>query len=288
MKTFEAYPSPGVYPIYSHFIVMPAFRAAASAKLLSIMDGDPAAASVAARSNLPAVIAALGKPTEPVLFMLAKLQVSDRGLELDDQMPITFSMSKKREIVKAGMLNVCIAISKTWTGSFSKLTQTCIECAESCAPFAGLLLGLLIEKGGRMLGLHGYVEKFEKLCADPREDVRATAVFVLGASLDPAAAPVLERLAGDPSPIVREQVVFAVVNFAKNRVGARGIAGIENLAGDPCEAVRAAVESAKEQIRTGARKDQKAVNPLLRYLVASVKANGFAQRYAGNVFDIRE
>jgi HEAT repeat protein len=251
------------------------------------MDSNPEAANIAARSNLPTVIAAMEKPTEPVLLMLAKLQVSDHGIELDSQMPIGFSMSKKKDVVKAGMMNVCIAIAKTWASSFNKLTQPCIESAESCAPFSGLLLGLLLEKGGRMLGLHGYVQVFEKLCASPREDVRAAAVFLLGSSMDAGVAPVLDGLAKDPSPLVREQVVWAIFNFARNQVDRRGLAPVDGLASDPSEFVRAAYETAKEQIRTGARRDQKSPNPILRNLVASVKANGFAERYAGNVFEIR-
>jgi hypothetical protein len=36
----------------------------------------------------------------------------------------------------------------------------------------------------------------------------------------------LEKIAGDPSPIVREQVVIAVISSVKNHVGAGGLAGI--------------------------------------------------------------
>jgi hypothetical protein len=289
MKTFETFPSPGVYPIYTHFMLMPAFAVDTSARLLALIDNNPAAADMAARSNLPNVIANMEKPTETGLLMLAKMQVSEHGIDLDVQLPVTFSLSKKREVLKCGMLNICLAVSKTWLPSFNKMTQICIEQAETCAPLAGLLLGILIDKGGRMLVLHGYISPYQKLCTHPGEDVRATSVFLLGSSVDAEVVPTLEQMINDSSPVVREQVIYAFFNLAKNQVDRRGLTPVESLANDPDEVVKKAYETAKQvlsQMKSGAVRDPPNPNPILKNLMKSVKANGFEIRYRSNVFEI--
>jgi hypothetical protein len=214
------------------------------------------------------------KPTEAHLLMLAKMQVCDQGVELDNQMPIALSRSKKVDVLKCGMLNVCLAINKGWLASFNKLTQVCIDFAVECAPMAGLLLGLLIERGGRMLGLHGFASKFIELCEREAEDVRATSVFLLGCSNDVEVAKIVEKMGNDPAVIVREQVVFALGTL----MGQQGLLMIERFAGDQEERVR----NAYEAVRNG-RDDG---NPILKNLIASVREKGFQARYHRNVFDI--
>jgi hypothetical protein len=65
-----------------------------------LLDGSSEAADTAARSHLKTVLVEMEKPTEVHLLMLAKMQASDRGAELDNQMPIAFSRSNKIDVLK--------------------------------------------------------------------------------------------------------------------------------------------------------------------------------------------
>jgi hypothetical protein len=280
MKTFDAFASPGVYPICTHFMLVPAFRDATSKRLLRLLDESTGAADIAARSSLRTVLVEMEKPTEAHLLMLAKMQVSNPGADLDNQMPIALSRSKKMDVLKCGMLNVCLAISRNWLASFNKLTQCCIDWAGECAPMSGLLLGLLIERGGRMLGLHGFASKFVALCDSPAEDVRATAVFLLGCSGDAEVVKIVDRMSGDQAAIVREQAVYALAAFAKAQIDKRGTAVFEKLAQDDDETVRKASAAAMS--------GKEGPNPILDRLVASVRAKGFLGRYRGNIFDVKD
>jgi hypothetical protein len=52
MKTFDTFPSPGIYPICAHFMLASAFREQTSARLLHLLDGSSEAADTAARSRI--------------------------------------------------------------------------------------------------------------------------------------------------------------------------------------------------------------------------------------------
>jgi hypothetical protein len=272
-------------------MLTPTFRDETADRLLALLDGSPESAAIAARSNLCAILMELEKPSESHMLMLAKMQVSETGVAMDNQLPIVISMSKRVDIVRCGMLNICLAIAKSWASSFNKLTQVCIDLAAECAPLSALLLGLLIERGGRMLGIHGFAVRFVDLCKDQKEDVRATATFLIGCSNDPAVIPVLDGLVADPSPLVREQVMFAMANLAKNQVDRRGLRLIDQFAGDTSEVVRKSCDALKHvlgQMKAGMGKDQQSPNPILKNLIRSVKAHGFAQRYRQNIFEVAD
>jgi hypothetical protein len=289
VQTFDAFPSPGVYPLYTHFMLSSPFRADAAGRLLRLLDENADAGGIAARSTLRAALGSMDAPSETHLLMLAKMQVSDHAPELDAQLPIALAMSKRVPVIACGMLNVCLALSRGGSASFNKMTSVCIEHAADCAPLAAILLGLLIERGGRMLALRGFTVPFVDLCGSPRADVRATSVFLLGYASDPAVVQTVDGMVADTDEIVREQALWAMFSLVKNQVDRRGIGVIERFATDQSPVVRKAYDAAKllvGQLKSGVLKDQQNPNPILKNLIASVRARGFAQRYATNIFEM--
>jgi hypothetical protein len=286
MSTFEAYPSQGIYPIYLFFLTLPAFRAETSRQFFRLLDENERAAASAVRANLPAVITVLDKPDETVFLVIAKLQVWHDLIDPYSQMVGKFAMMKNAKLLRVGMLLMCITLSKGWVSSLAKLTQPCIELAEPCAPYSAILLGNLVERGGGIMGLHGYTANFIPLCAHEREDVRAAAVFLLGVSNDPGVMGVLDKMVGDPSPVVRQQLVHAYFDLAKREVDRRGNAQVEVFAMDANEIVARAYRSVKNAQAAGRAREAMDLNPMLRNLIASVKACGFGSRFATNLFDL--
>jgi hypothetical protein len=101
-KMFDFFPTPGVCPTMTHFMLFPAGRAATTARLRRMLDEVPGAADVAALSSLRTYLSEMEKPAEAHLLMLAKMQGSLRGADLDNQMPIALSRSKKTDVLKCG------------------------------------------------------------------------------------------------------------------------------------------------------------------------------------------
>jgi hypothetical protein len=96
--------------------------------ILDLVDSSSEAADLAGRSNLASAISAADKQTETELLIIAKLQVSDPGVDFDTHLAISLSMSKKVDILRAGM----------WISSFNKLAQAGIDRAAECAPYSRL------------------------------------------------------------------------------------------------------------------------------------------------------
>jgi hypothetical protein len=112
-----------------------------------------------------------------------------------------------------------------------------------------------------MLGLHGFVAKFAALYESEREGVRATSVFLLGSSNDVEVVRMVERPGEDLAPLVREQAMFALIALV------RGI-------------------RTRESKRNARQYVAEVANPMLKNLIASVKARGFQERCCSNIFFI--
>jgi hypothetical protein len=280
-RSFQSFPSPGIYPFYAHFLEMPEFQKRAAELLLALLDESPEEAEIAAGSILPGVIIKMSKVCEVCLLLLAKMQVSKRGIDVPT---IGFSMAKSPEVVRCGMLNTCISMSKNCASQFRELIKLCLDKAEDCAPYSGLLLGLLIERG-KGFGFHGLTPKFMELCKRGQADVRATSVYLLGCAGEDNSASRIAELAGDVSVIVREQCVYAAYNLIKD--GRGGELSLDMFDSDSSEVVRKAVETCRGLLNSRMR-DSADPNPILRNLISSVQANGFRWRYRGNVFDVGE
>lgn len=69
----------------------------------------------------------------------------------NQQNQLNFSILKKTDELKIGMLVTCCEMKKQdIPSSFNQITQTCINHLEECAPFSLILLGILLDKGGKL------------------------------------------------------------------------------------------------------------------------------------------
>jgi len=164
----------------------------------------------------------------------------------------------------AGMLAVCCAIATCPGANFSRLSQLSIDHAVDCAPFSSLLLGLLCEKAGRLMGFPPFGHLFVPLLRSERADVRASAAFLLGVTRDPTFVAPLMDAAGDASPTVRARVLLAVTALMNIAPDQEVLARLGGLRGE----------------------DPVPRNSLVQILLQSVKQAGFRERYSRNVFDV--
>ena len=305
IETFESFASPGIFPILSYFLKTPSLSDIAAKNILSFLDQNEESLKAASRSNLQKVISSIDKPSEACLLILAKLGTSitidskNNQQQQQQQQVATLqssilASSKKPEIIKAGILNLCVTVAKSTAASYGKLTSICIEHPTDCAPYSAMLLGMLVEKGGRMLGVHGFAEKFQPLLESERDDYRAAAIYVIGTANDQVAIDSIKSMANDKSPIVKSQLAYSAAALVKN-TGSRdkGLMDIISvLERDESDSVKKAAQAARKSLQIGQARQpmqqnqgQQEVNvPVIQELLKSVKEPGFVQRYDSNVF----
>ena len=281
MDTFSECPSEGVIPIYTHFLRMPRFKEKTARQLLILMDAHKGFAETGARSNLVEVLIKDPEPSESSLLILAKMLATARGV--NTQLSTCLSSSKNIEVLKVGMLNVCIVLSKNFSSMYNSMWMTCLDHAVDCAPFSGLLLGTLLAHGIRA---HiGFAKVFQTLCFHQHDDIRASSVYVLGLSLDSTVADKIKEMASDTAPIVREQALYAMFNFVKNQTPGITLDDLRRFASDDDEMVKHAystVQPLLSNLRPGAQIANP--NPIMDKLVKAVQNFGFRNRYLSNIF----
>ena len=281
MDTFSECPTEGVIPIFTHFLTIPRLREQTARQLLILMDAHSSFAETGARSSLPDIIMKASEPSESLLLILAKMLASERGVGI--RLASSLSSSKQIEVLKVGMLNVCIVLTRNFSSSYNSMLMTCLDHAVDCAPFSGLLLGTLLSHGIRA---HiGFAKVFQTLCFHQHEDIRASSVYVLGWSLDPNVAEKIKEMSRDASPLVREQALYAMFNFLKNQTAGITLQDIQVLEGDSDEDIRHAYSALRPSLGS-ARPGMQAphANPLMEKLVKSVRNSGFRNRYLSNIF----
>lgn len=284
MDTFKNLPSAGMIPIYTNFMLTPAFADATAMQLLQLLDDNEGVPEIAARSNLPVVINTQDRPTETLLLIMAKMLATPNGVGVP--LSMAFLMSKKIEVVRCGMLNMALAMMREFSPSFNKLSTVCINQAVDCAPISGIVLGLLLQHGVR-IGLRGYTSEFVKMCENQHSDIRAAAVYLLGASLEQGVLDTIKKLVNDESPLVREQVLFAIFNFYKSRIPGVTAEDMAAFANDEDDEVRESYELVQEAMTNAQTTGQGNVpnlNPFCERLLLSVQAPGFRIRYRTNLF----
>lgn len=306
IETFESFASPGIFPILSYFLKTPQLSDVAAKNILSFLDQSVESLQAASRSNLQKVISSIDKPSEACLLILAKLgtaitidaknnQQQQQQQQIASLQSSILASSKKPEIIKAGILNLCVTVAKSAAASYGKLTSICIEHPVDCAPYSAMLLGMLVEKGGRMLGVHGFAEKFQPLLENERDDYRAAAVYVIGASNDQTAIDSIKLVANDKSPIVKCQLAYTVASLIKS--GAARDKSFQDILSslerDEDSKVKHAAQAARKTLQNQVRQAmpqnnvQQEVNiPVIQELLNSVKQPGFVQRYDSNIFAI--
>jgi hypothetical protein len=132
---------------------------------------------------------------------------------------------------------------------------------------------MLLERGGRMLSLHG----FRDLASYGNADTRAASVYLLGCAPDCEVGEIIQRAVVDFSPIVREQAAFAILNLARNGVEVPGV--IKMLEADENREVGAAAQVVKEELERSRG---------CGVIGRAVRAKGFRERYRENVLLLLE
>ncbi|EAX98444.1 hypothetical protein TVAG_413410 [Trichomonas vaginalis G3] len=284
--SFDTFPSTSLFPIFAYFLTTE-YHFQIAQRLLNYIDSMEGAATIAAHSIIPSVIVSLEKPSVLALIILSKIIAISKSSPFEQQTPINFSLAKDPGVLKAGMCMLCVSISSSPMTSFNRLTQICIDHAAHCAPYSALLLGLLAEKSGRLMTLPNYIPKFLPLLKSRKDDIRSSAVFVIGNSRQPDAAQILLPFLQDKSPFVRCQAIWGVCKSMAVSQTKDYIDQIEQMIQDKDENVRKTAESLlpyikSEEIIDEIRWPQNHV--LMQLLVKSVSTNGFVMRFEDDVF----
>lgn len=303
--TFESFESPGIFPILTYFLKTDTISDLAAKDLLEFIDLNPSFLKPAMIEDLEKVIGSLSTPPPDALLIVAKLAVtgsqdsktnqtnsssSQAMATLQAQNMMQFASSSDSAILKAGMLNSIVQIQQNSAGAFSKMTQICLQYSKDCMPYSALLLGLLVEKGGSMMGLHDYAEKFIEFTSSKDEVIRAAAVYVIGASNDPLAKDTIQKIITDTSIIVRKQIVYSLGLLYKSSSDKSIYDMILSFENDDDDSVKQIVDNVKKD----ATSQQMSMNtlqfkseaPIILDLMESARQPGFPKRYALNVFKI--
>lgn len=287
--SFDAFPSTSLFPIFAHFLTTE-YHFQIAQRLLQFIDSVEGAATIAAHSTIPSVIVALEKPSVLSLIILSKIIAISKSSPFDQQTPINFALAKDPGVLKAGMCMLCVSISSSPMTSFNRLTQVCIDHAAHCAPYSALLLGLLVERSGRLMTLPSFNQKFLPLLKSRREDIRASAVFVIGNSRQPDAGKVLLPFLQDKSALVRSQAVWGIAKTMAINQNKEYFDALVQMTGDKDDLVRKTVETlmpylAPDEMIDEIRWPQNHV--LMQLLVKSVSTNGFTMRFEDDVFALQ-
>lgn len=291
--TFKAFPTTGVFPLFSFALKHNSFHNEAVDILLNYIDTVEGATKVAARSNLPRTIIDLDKPSYKSLIILSKIIASESFSPFEQQSKLSFSLSQDSEVIKAGMLTLCCAVSVSSVVSFSKLAQLCIEHAVDCAPFSAMLLALVIEKAGRLMNLSSFSPVFLPLLQHKDSSYRATTTLLLGLSRDKSVVESIATMLQDPEALVRSQAIHSLTQLLKSISFSGTIKDFAKLESDPDQFVREAFTTAYPIIKSCEKGEvdahhvsKQSSSRIVQCLLSSVKSNGFTTRYNSEVFTI--
>ena len=290
--SFDSFPTTSVFPLFSYYLRTP-FHSECARRLLMFIDTTEGAASTCARSSIPSVIVSLEKPSATSLVILAKTIAAEKSSPFTQQTPISFAVSKEPGILKAGMLAICCSIATSPYTSFNRLTHVCIDRASQCAPFSALLLGLLVERAGRLMNLPPFVEKFVPLLKKGRQEIKASVLFLLSTTQETSLMPIIIPFLADRSPLVRSQAVWAVGKFAFIMHDQEMIDKILSMKDDPDPSVRYAVEAISPAFAEHHNEEEEDPQGevtfpqnqvLLQMLMKSVNATKFMERFEDDLF----
>ncbi|OHT01473.1 hypothetical protein TRFO_31701 [Tritrichomonas foetus] len=298
ISSFKKFPKSGYFPLFSFLMTIQDYHESVCQVLFDYMDSTEGAAENAARSSIPKTIMKMQKPSAISLLILAKILSTGSTAPFDQQTPFNFASSSNNSVIKAGMLAMCCALNNQSLASFNRLTNLCIDHAVDCAPYSALFLGLLIERGGRLMNLPPFCETFVKLIKeDTRDDVRAASVFVLGVSKDTQYIEMLVDLLADKSPFVRVQSFFALLQMMQVAPNKEIFPKMKALQNDTDQICKNAVIDAIPTLELieanaddafGVKPVCFSLNGILQNLTLSVRSPGFMKRYEKNVFELKQ
>lgn len=292
MASFDRFPKAGYFPLFSFLLTVPDFSQRTAEVLLDYLDKTDGAIEIAARTTIARTIIDMPKPSATAMLILAKLVSTEVSL-FDQQTPINFPSVNDPAVLSNGMLALCCATASQKVPSLNSRVQLCVDHAVDCAPYSALLLGLIVEKGGTMLKVQSFSQRFLPLLESPRKDVRASTVFLLGLSRDRLVVEPVAKLLNDPSAFVRMQVLYSLLQLMRTVPDKQTFREIEKLQKDRNKEVRMLYDELKDTIASvenngGDSFGQKQVScqgQLLTALTNSVRATGFVERMKTNIFE---
>ncbi|OHT11523.1 hypothetical protein TRFO_18967 [Tritrichomonas foetus] len=203
-------------------------------------------------------------------------------------------------VMKAGMLSYCIALSKECQNSFHRVSQICTANAENCAPYSCILFGLLAEKAGTLMNIPGSTSFFIPLLKDQRPDIVSSALFALGYIKSSTSISKMIKCLSSHEWIVRNEAIVSitrVLNFGYAEDLEIVTNNFELLLDDPNEKVKKAALIVHEQlsriIKTNLSREldireslglEIPESCLLKLLCQSAESKNFVERYYSNVF----
>lgn len=289
IESFDFFPITGILPLFTAYLTIPFMHSIASDNLFEFADSSENAIEEVTRSQIPKIISEIEEPSASALLIIAKSIAFSKKTPIDAQSPLYFQKSTDIKCLSCGILCICCTISIEYIQSYSKLVQLCIKNAEQCAPFSSMLIGLLIANVGTLSNLPLYETSFIPLLKSDREDVRATTVYALSFSrLKTTIDPILE-LRYDKSPIVRVQVMYAMLSLHKISQDAKLLDFILEKEKDEDETVRSIFCLFKEPVlhlKKNPKHTTSISNPILPHLLLSVKEPEFGKRFSSNIFDV--
>ena len=276
LDSFNTYPSPTLMPLFSYFITVPDFRDEAVQTLFQFLDSHPDITEIAAKSNIPQTIVDMKNPTENTVLLLAKLLSVGGNSPFQQQWNFWYKESADAKELRAGFLAICCAISLGYMSTFTKIYNLCISRAIDCAPYSAILLGLLMERAGRLKNIPPTGHTFLPLLDSPREEDRIGAAYLMGKTKEKKAIDKLIELLHDTSKAVRNQAIIAlalIMNSTRNETIQNALGEVQD--NDPEIEVReVATLALMNKIPEAENKAD-----LFKMLLDAVKSNGFKERY---------
>lgn len=289
IESFEFFPITGILPLFESYITIPFMHSLASDKLFEFADSSENAIEEVSRSQIPKIISEIEDPSASSLLLIGKSIAFSQKTPLEMPNPLYFQKSTDTKCLSSGILLMCCTISVEYVQQYFKLVQFCIDNAEKCAPFSSMLIGLLFANVGSLSNLPLYETTFIPLLKSEREDVRAATVYALSFSRLKTTTDHVYELRTDKSPIVRVQVLYAILSFLKISHDTKLIDSLLEMEKDEDKTVQSIFGLLKDsilQLKKNPKMSVSASNPILSHLIASVKESDFGKRFDSNIFDV--
>ena len=300
ISSFQRFPFNGLIPIFAFWIGRTNFHDQSCKTFIKYIDDDPYSAAIAVRTSIPKTIIELQNPSPKSLLILAKIiACASTGIYLsnltpgeivpfDQQSPLFFASSSDKKVLSYGMLAVACSIKSNNLASFNKLITTCLDNAAKCAPFSPLLLGLLLERAGKLMNPPSFSDSFFSLLESDREDIRATTVFAIGATKEKKYLKhIIQLLKTEQSTYVKKQALLSILSLSTDK---SAIACVNNIAStdtnDSIKELANDIASILEgkKIQEPNSPTQPKFNPIIDDLIQCVSSPNFCSTLKTNVF----
>lgn len=286
MTSFSNYIVFGYIPMFSFFCRY-CNANESSLLLFNILDKDHEAVKEASRSGLVHALLKIYKPSESVLLLVTKiLSVGFKRTPFQNQWPFWFAHDDHTHIkeIKIGMLAIMISIHYEFISCFTKMYDVCIARASDCSPYSALLLGLLLERAGRLMNLPAFGHHFYDLLDRSEGDIIAS-LYLLGNARDKGRIGRMLELTKHSNEIIRALAMWSVsfIDY-ENESEMNYKETLRKIEGEDSELVKECIQDLIKENFDDARNRIR----ILERIVSRVKADDFITRYRDNsLFDFK-